>query len=117
MWAKVLSICFVGNGLGYREGTDESAVANYEKHISEFTEAEVAEFLHLFSDSEFTSVLDRRVPDRRVRELAQLLKDRTKNIHHQRGLDEIISFPNAKLAKIMQSDPYKRILVNAPRHS
>jgi hypothetical protein len=116
MWVKVLAICYVGNGMGYRQGADEAAVPLYEKYIRQFDEAEIAEFLHLFSDSGFTSPLDRTVPDRHVRALAELLKDQTTNIHHVRALDEIVKFPEKKLDRISLADPYKRILANIPRH-
>jgi hypothetical protein len=115
-WVKVISICYVGNGMGFRQGTDETAVPHYASHIQRFGEAEVAEFLHLFGDPEFTSALDQATPDRRIRELARTMKTRTANVHHLRALDEVISFPPLKLEKISGVDSYKRLLANAPKH-
>lgn len=115
MWVKVIVICYVGNGHGFRQGTDEAAVSYYEKYIGLFGEAEVAEFLHLFGDMEFISVLDRQTPDRRVRELARMLKTRTSNIHQQRVLDEVIAF-SVTLDKIAGVDSYRKLLANTPRH-
>jgi hypothetical protein len=115
MWVKVIVIGYVGNGHGFRQGTDEAAVPYYKKYIGLFGEAEVAEFLHLFSDMEFISALGRQTPDRRVRELARMLKTRTSNIHQQRALDEIIGF-SVTLDKIAGVDSYRKLLVNTPRH-
>ena len=35
-WVKTISICYVGNGLGYREGVDENALVYYEQFMSNF---------------------------------------------------------------------------------
>ena len=74
MWVKVISICFIGNGQGYREGVDESALTYYKKYINNFTESEIVEFIRLFGDPEFISPLARTKPDNRVRQLANILK-------------------------------------------
>jgi len=114
MWVKVITLCYIGNGHGYRDGTDESAVVHYERHIAAFTDAEVAEFLHLFDDLEFNSALDRPTPNRRARSLANTLKNRAQNIHVRRALDEIIRFPST-LDKISATAVFKKLLGNSPR--
>lgn len=115
-WVKVISIGYVGNGLGYREGVDEAAVHLYEKYINRFTEAETVEFLHLFNDTEFNSILSNRKTDERARGLANLLKDKHTNIHIQRALDMIIDAPQLNLYKIANITAFKRALGFVPKH-
>jgi len=55
-WVKVISTCYIGNGLGYKEGVDESALPYYQKYCNGFTDAEHIDFLHLFNDPEFTTI-------------------------------------------------------------
>ncbi len=93
LWVKVICICYVGNGLGYREGVDESALPFYNEFIENFSEAEILEFIHLMADTEFATVLDRTRTDKRVRQLARTLRAITNNIHSQRALDFIVNAP------------------------
>lgn len=113
-WVKVLAICYIGNGHGYRDGTDEAAIKYYQAHIGAFTDAEIAEFVHLFGDVEFNTVLDRSTPDQRARAMATILMARTQDVHLQRALNEIVVFP-ASLDKIHMSDAFKKLLANAPK--
>lgn len=59
LFVKVIVVCFAGNGQGYREGVDESAVVYYQKFIDNFEVKEIKEFLKLFSDTEFVRDFDR----------------------------------------------------------
>ncbi len=115
-WVKVLTICFIGNGHGYRDGTDEVAVTFYETYINNFSEPEIVEFIRLFADVEFNSVLDRPKPIQRARKMANKLKGLTDNIHLRRVLDEIISFP-ATLDKIQQSTKFQKLVSYIPQHT
>lgn len=117
MWVKVISLCFVGNGHGYREGTDERAMPYYVKHIKKFGEAEIAEFLHLFGDVEFNSALERKTPDRRLRHLAKGLRTQTSNVHQVRALDFVVDFPALKLDRLPQDERYARLLENVQKHA
>jgi hypothetical protein len=115
MWVKVLSICFVGNGYGYREGVDESALPYYKKHINNFTEAEIVEFIKLFGDPEFASPLARSKPDSRVRQQANLLKAKTTNAHIIKSLDLIITTPKLTTHKIHSVTAFKSSLEYLPK--
>lgn len=114
MWVKVISLCFIGNGLGYREGVDESALPYYAKHINNFTESESVDFIKLFADPEFTSPLERGIPDRRVRELAEVLKNKASNVHLIKSLDLIISTPKMTTQKIYATATFKNNIQNLP---
>ena len=115
LWVKVLATCFVGNGFGIREGVDESALPYYKLFIDRFTEAETIEFIHLMTDPEFTGVLSSTIPDRRVRQLASLLKPRHPNVHIQRALDMIVTLPGKNIDNIGVTGEYKRVLQSLPK--
>jgi hypothetical protein len=114
MWVKVLSICFVGNGYGYRQGVDESALSYYNKHINNFTESEIVEFIKLFGDPEFTSPLARKTPDSRVRQQATILKGKTTNAHIIKSLDLIIRTPAMTTHKVHGATAFKSSLEYLP---
>ena len=114
MWVKILSICFVGNGHGYRQGVDESALPYYEKHINNFTEHEIVEFIKLFGDPEFTSPLAHNVPDKRVRQQATILTAKTTNAHIIKSLDLIINAPTLTAYKVHDTTAFKTNLVYLP---
>jgi hypothetical protein len=115
-WVKVISIGYIGNGLGYREGVDEAAVRYYSKYIDRFTEAETVEFLHLFNDAEFNSILGRKKTEERAKMLAKHIKGNQSNIHIQRVLDLIINTPQGTLYKVANTTEFKNALVYVPKH-
>lgn len=116
LWVKVICTCYVGNGHGYREGVDESALIYYKKFVENFTEAEVVDFLHLMTDIEFTLTLSRNKPDQRIRQLAHILKSNTANVHVQRALDSIINGPQSKLDHLCNTKDFKQALEFIPKH-
>lgn len=116
LWAKVISICYVGNGHGYREGVDERALPYYKEFIANFTEAEVIEFIRLFQDTEFNTVLSRSKPEARARTLARSLKSKHSNVHIQRGLDLIIDAPDATLHKVASTSGFKKAIEHLPKY-
>jgi len=116
MWVKVISICFIGNGQGYREGVDESALTYYKKYINNFTESEIVEFIRLFGDPEFISPLARTKPDNRVRQLANILKCTASNIHILKSLDLIIITPPLTTSKIHGVTAFKNNLEYLPKN-
>lgn len=107
IFVKVICICYCGNGKGYREGVDESALPYYEKYIDMFKTEEIKEYCRLFGDYEFTSDLLTVKVDRRMRKLAQLLRLKIKDIHLDKLLDLVIDFPNGKLEKIVSDQRFK----------
>ncbi len=110
LWVKVICICYVGNGAGYREGVDEGALPYYTRYIDNFSDEEMVEFIRLFSDPEFASTLNRRKPDQRVRELATRLRNKTNHLQIQRALDLIINAPDRTIYGLSNTSAYKRIL-------
>lgn len=110
LWVKVICICYAGNGKGNREGIDESAVVYYDKYITNFKEPEIIEFLFLFSDIEFTTDLDKSMPDKRMREIAKRLKNVSNNTFINQALDCIITGPVLKLSKMETITKYKELL-------
>ncbi|WP_129590600.1 hypothetical protein [Stutzerimonas stutzeri] len=114
MWVKVISICYVGNGYGYREGIDEQALPYYTTYINNFTESEATEFIKLFFEPEFTSPLSRSVPDKRVRDMASILKAKHSNVHLQRALDLVITAPAKTLHGLYNTTDFKNATPNLP---
>lgn len=114
MWVKVISICYVGNGHGYRQGVDEQALPYYQTYINNFTESEAVEFIKLLLDPEFASPLSRSIPDKRARDLAAILKAKHTNVHLQRALDLIITAPAKTLYGLYNTTAFKNIVLNLP---
>ena len=116
LWVKVISICFIGNGLGYREGVDEAALISYRKYIDRLTEHEAIEFLHLFSDTEFNSILGRSKTEERAKKLANIIRNNHTNLYIHRVLDLIVDAPQNTLYKIANTTEFKRALEFVPKH-
>lgn len=107
---KVVCICFCGNGKGYKNGIDESALPYYRHFIDIFTIEEIKEFLKLFNDHEFIYDLDTMKADRRMRTLAQNLKTKTTNVHISKAFGLIINFPKQLLPKLSNDSAFKESL-------
>lgn len=110
LFVKVITICFAGNGKGYREGIDENAVKYYKEFIESFTVREVIDFLYLFEDNEFVFDLDVSKPDVRIRKLTEYLKTKTTDVHINKALDFIINFPKKSLNKVWNDSRYQEAL-------
>ena len=110
IFVKVICLCYVGNGKGYREGVDEGAVEYYVKFIESFTINEVKEFFTLFSDPEFVTDFNYTKPDERLRQLATFFKSKTKDIHINNVLDVIINFPKRSLQGLAIDSRFKGAL-------
>ncbi len=107
LWVKVIATCFIGNGMGYREGVDESALPYYKKYIDRFTEPEIIEFLYLFSDNEFLVPLGTVKCDRRTRTLARDLLGKTTTVYVKRALQAIIDAPQGTIDGIWPTKDFK----------
>lgn len=110
MWVKVISICYVGNGHGYRQGVDDQALPYYQNYVNNFTEGDAVEFIKLFLEPEFASPLSRSVPDKRVRDMATILKSKHTNVHLQRALDLVITAPTATLYGLYNTTDFKNVI-------
>lgn len=110
LFVKVIIICLAGNGLGYRKGVDENAEKYYIKFTRAFTVKEVVEFIYLFEDNEFVGDLDKKLPDQRIKGIAKHFKTITTDVHINKALDFIISFPSKTLHKIWGDSRFVEIL-------
>jgi hypothetical protein len=105
-FVKVISICYVGNGKGYREGVDETAVKYYEKFIDEkFKDVELLHFINLFSDHEFVTDFDKVKVKERIKILTEKLKTKTSDILILRALEVLKKANN--IQKVADTTDYK----------
>ena len=114
LFVKVILVCAIGNGNGYRDGVDESAMEYYNKYIENFSEKEIVEFLYLMSDTEFTTDFDRNKPEKRLKKLCEYFKEKFENVFIKKALDIIISCHSGIIYKIHSSTEYKNILSKIP---
>lgn len=110
LFVKVIVVCYVGNGLGYREGVDEQAVVHYARFIDNFEVKEIKEFLRLFTDPEFVGDFDRGIPNRRLRSLIPKFKTKTTDSHINAVLDFIAQFPSSRLDKVASDHRYIELM-------
>lgn len=106
-FVKVICLCYVGNGRGYKEGVDEGAVTYYNKFIQAFTINEIKDFLSLFNDPEFVTDFNYYVPERRLKGLATFFKSKTKDAYITKVLDLIIASPRGTLQNLGSESRYK----------
>lgn len=111
-FVRVICQCWIGNGKGYREGVDERAVVHYADFIRMFGIEEIKDFLELLADPEFVTDFDVPTPDKRVRKLAEHFKKVTSDIHINRVLDLVISYPKKSIGKITSDSRFKEIAKN-----
>lgn len=111
-FVKIVCQCYAGNGLGYRDGIDESAEPIYREFISRFGIEEIKEFIILFGDSEFTVDLYKTKPDRRIRLLCDIFLNKVENIHIKNMLAYIKNYPATQLGKMSLMSEYKNLLKN-----
>lgn len=107
-FVKVISICYVGNGKGYQDGIDTSAVEYYKNFIDKFMEREIMYFVLLFSDPEFVTDLDKQKVQNRMKKLITYLKGKSENILLLRLLDFIHNSP--RMEKVANTSDYKRMI-------
>lgn len=112
LFVKIICLCFIGNGKGYRQGVDERAVIYYHKFLKLFGVDEIKDFLDLLNDPEFVTDLDKTTPDNRFRALARSFKSLTGDIHINDALDFIISFPQNTIQKISSDSRFKEKMKN-----
>ncbi|MGA6121647.1 hypothetical protein [Sphingobacterium anhuiense] len=110
LFVKVVCLCYVGNGKGYKDGVDERAMTYYNKFIEAFTLTELKDFINLFSDPEFITDFNYTKPDRRLRNLAKFFKSKTKDVHINKVLDLIIIFPSRSLQGLASDSKYKEAI-------
>ena len=109
-FVKVISICYIGNGLGYREGVDERALEFYKEFIKRFHDDEIRIFITLFKDHEFIGDLDKTKAIARAKELSKFLIEKTENTFLKKALEVIANAP--KIEKVADTSEYKSAFEN-----
>ena len=113
-WVSVICQCYIGNGLGYREGVDESAVRYYSDYISRFNDSEIADFVRLFADGDFVVDLHCNKTESRAKSLAEALKEATSNAFIKRGLEVLCTAPSGTLKRVSNTTAFKKAIKNLP---
>lgn len=108
-WVRIITICYIGNGLGYREGVDTSAARYYEEFINNFTEQNVYQLLLVMDNQELTSDMGMMKVKRRFKSLCEALKGNVMNVFIIQALDYIIGF-EADLSNVYKVTRYKSIV-------
>lgn len=116
-WVKVIVKCHLGNGMGYYQGVDTTADRFYQAYIAGFGEAEITQFLRLFSDQDFTIDFDSTKPHRRATALAESFKAKTKNPHILKALDALLAQPEGTLRKISGVTKFKEAVAGIPKQA
>ena len=109
-FVKMVSICYIGNGMGYREGVDENALPYYEKFIDRFDDQDIVHFIQLFDDYEFTGDIGTTKGTQRTKQLVNLLQAKTGNSLITNALQIIVSSP--KIEKVAATTNYKNAVKN-----
>lgn len=108
-WVKIISLCYIGNGLGYRQGVDERAETYYIEFIDRFKDKEIKVFLNLFNDAELLSDTYSEKAKRRFKALCERLKGKTKNAIIIKTLDYVINF-SSEPTKIYRTTEFKNLI-------
>lgn len=104
-FVKVISVCYIGNGLGYREGVDESALPFYEHFIDRFGDEEIIHFIKLFNDHEFTRDIGTIKGTSRTKQLVGIIRSKAKNVLMKNALHIIHS--STKIERVASTIDYK----------
>ncbi len=107
-FVKIICICFLGNGKGYRDGVDTNAFEYYERFIDKFTENELIHFVYLFGDHEFVTDFESEKVKARMRLLIDKLDAKTSN-HAIKNLFKIIK-DTSRISKVFDTTEYKEAI-------
>ena len=105
-YVKVISLCSVGN----RYGVSNAAEPVYLKLISLFTDKEIACFLHLFVDDEFSSRLQFQNCQFHYIGIFKTIKEKTSKVGFVRVIDFIESTSPQSLTYLGKSENYTRLM-------
>ncbi len=105
-FVTIICLCYIGNGLGFRDGVDESAFVIYDRMVENFGNDEIKDFILSFQDSDFIVALERPKTDRRVRMLSAKLLEKTTNETLKNGLEIIIQQPAGQLKNLAVTPNY-----------
>jgi hypothetical protein len=113
-WVKIIVKCHLGNGMGYREGVDETADHYYRGYIRSFGEADIGQFLRLFADPDFTIDFDSSKVHRRAMGFAKWCVSVSKNTYILRALEAILAQPEGHLRKMTYLAKFNDAVANLP---
>ncbi|MGL4108423.1 hypothetical protein [Clostridium sp. LP20] len=108
-WVRIISLCYIGNGLGYRNGVDERAEGYYKDFITKFKDKEIRIFVELFDDTEMLSDTIEAKAKQRFFKLCELLKNQAKNPILVKALDYSIRFSSSP-KKIYKSSEFSELM-------
>lgn len=108
-WVKTISICYAGNGLGYREGVDEAAVEYYKNFIKNYDNKSIAALLNLMDDPNLLMDIDMPKPSRRFKTMCKALSEHCQSEFLRNALDYIVN-SHEPLSKIHKTTAYKTML-------
>lgn len=104
-FVKIVSICYMGNGLGYRKGVDERALTIYSDFLTRFHDDEIKIFTLLFQDHEFIGDLDKAKVITRAKSLIDILLTKTENVFLKKALEVIKN--STRIDKVSATTEYK----------
>lgn len=106
LYVKVICLCTIGNGYGI----SNAAEPYYKKMISNFTDSEIAHFLKLFGDLEFSTELRHSDCYERCAIIINSLKTKTSKTSYQRVFDYLCIVSPKALQYVREKDDYKRLI-------
>ncbi len=107
---KIISICYIGNGLGYYEGVDKRALPLYIEFINRFYDEEIKIFIELFRDHEFVGDLDKTKTIARAKNLITQLISKTDNSFLINTLNIIKN--SSRIDKVAETTEFKDSFAN-----
>lgn len=108
-WVRVITICYSGNGLGYRDGVDEGALSYYKDFIKNFDDRAISTLLNLMDDNNL--LMDMHMPkvSARFKNLCSALSSHCQNDFLRNALDYIVNC-NEPISKVHRTSAYKDLL-------
>lgn len=109
LFVKVICLCYIGNGRGYREGIDENAAEYYKQFVNQFSLNEIKDFIFLFDDQEFVTDFYLPKPQSRAKRLSLKLSNMSKDSYINQILNFIINF-RGSLQDISKDSRFKELV-------
>ena len=108
-FVKVISICYIGNGLGYREGVCESALPYYKQYIQLFKDDEVIIFLKSLKDIDFQNSLSSPKQEARAKKMLNFMLAKTSVPALKELLNDVLNFKGS-IAKVSKDPSFSNKL-------
>lgn len=108
-WVKTITICYCGNGLGYKEGVDEGALPYYKEFINSFDNKAMAMLLNMMDDPILLMDMSRSKASNRFRKLCAFLSNKCQNEFIKAGLEYLVNC-NEDISNAHKTTIYKNIV-------